>query len=437
MGEVQAHTAREGASKRPPTSAPTAGSNQQLQLKQSVRAAQGFEAQSALLEPVQMFGGGFFGGFGAGLDKKKTDGATGPVGAADKTALDGDSKQGAEAKKDGPATAATQDAAASKKDEPAGPLPDMPRDFGAAGVLRTWIGEFNKSLMKRVAAGKVSLLKKLKDKGWADDNGLSYELLAAAAAQEPTTAPSGKKADGNEVPQGEAPAPVTNARILAMMAKNNAILNKVITPEYQGLCMQFSEKMLKEMGAKRVDGTTNEKRSGAKGPLTALYRDKPIKELPKELPAGYQICATSRPDWGFTEVGNHWFISAGEGFYIDNTGGVHTGQGMTDYLIGTTADQWGSRVVDQKQNSLRTQMGAKFVGANPDFAAYSAVGRTAAEKKAKKGNAPNPERKDASATETEGLAKIKAFVKSKASTYAPRIWIVEPTTKVESSGGAQ
>jgi len=412
---------------RPAAKAPSAG-GQQLQLKRSVRAAEGFDAQSALLAPVQMLGGwpmpfAFGGGGQANANQ--------PGGQANANQPGGQANANQQAGQD-----------ANEGAAPNAPVPDLPRDFGAEGVLRTWISEFNKSLVKRAdkRTGVNKMHDKLKQKGWADDSGLSYELLAAAAALEPVTTPQGQQPVAGQEPaaQNTAPAPVSNARILAMMAKNNALLNKVITPEYQGKCMQFSQQMMKSMGAKRADGSTDtEKRQARMGPLTAQYRGKNVKDLPPTLPAGYQICITSMPEWGFTEVGNHWFISAGDGYYLDNTSGVFSGAAMTANLRGATGDQWGSRVVDLQQNALRTAMGDKFVTVNSQFKDYHQKGRTALEKKKDKSKGvPNPDYKDEGTVEKEGREKIKAFVLG-TPTYWPRIWVVEPTTKDPAAQGGQ
>ena len=394
---------QQSASRSPTTSSAA----RHVQLKKSVRGAEGYEAQAALLSPVQMlFGLPAMGWFGAGGTKKDGEGRQPP--AADKRAAP--SEQGL-------ADAAADDGAA---------VPEMPREFGSESVLRVWIGEFNKSLAKR----GQSKLDALIAKGWADANGLSYELLAAAAAKEPEDADPAQK-DPAAGQQGAPSGPLLNVRILKMLSRGNGALFNVITPDYAGKCMQFSEKLMKEMGAKRADGTTNEKRdaNGKVTALTATCRGKRIKELPKDLPAGYQICVTSRPDWGFTEVGNHWFISAGGGYYLDNVMGVTNGQQLEDSLIKATGDQWGRRVVDKGLSGLRAKMGQQFTDANPSFREYKDSGRAKAEQDKKVKGAANPEYKDASAKETEGLAAVKQFVIANRGVYAPKIWIVEPTTK--------
>jgi len=83
-------------------------------------------------------------------------------------------------------------------------------------------------------------------------------------------------------------------------------------------------------------------------------------------------------------------------------------------------------------------MGTKFVAANPQFREYSKSGRTLVEKQkelkvkrdGKQVREANPDHKDTTALEAEGFAAIKAFVLGNA-TYHPRIWLVEPTTKVD------
>jgi len=445
MSEVQTRAQRDGAVQRSTASMPVAGSERRVQLKRSVRATEGYDAQSALLEPVQMFGGGWgFFGFGddkkAGGDDKKADAADKKADAADKKADAADKKADAADKK--------ADAADKKGGEPAHQgaeakgtiaLPaDLPKDFGSESVLRTWIGLFNTSLMKMKETKKAKWIEKLKKKEWGDEGGLNYDLLAAAAAKEP--APAAKKGAKGTPPPRQAqvaqPGPVSNARILAMLSKGNGSLFNGIEG-YSALCLQFSVKMMEEMGAKRADGSRSmgEQHGSAKGTLTPLYRGLRLKELPPGLPAGYQICLVSRPDWGFTEVGNHWFISAGDGYYLDNVMGVTNGQQMEDSLIGTTGDQWGRRVVDKGLSGTRKAMGQKFVAAHPQFKEHEASGRTKAEQQKKKGRADNPDYKDASASEVQALAQIKQFVKDNRRTYAPRVWVVEPTTKV--SGGGQ
>ncbi len=364
---------------------------------------------------------------GAGGEKKADAGGEKKAGAGNEKKADAGGEKKADAEQVDAATSGNADA----------PVPEMPKEFGAESVLRTWIGQFNVSLMKRVASGKKKPLEKLKQKGWADDNGLSYELLAVAAAKEPVKASGNKGEPAPTQQEGPLPAPVLNARILEMMAKGNGLLFKVITPDYAGKCMQFSQKILKEMGARRADKSdgNQEKRSVTKlGPQTAAHRFKQVKELPATLPPGYQICVTSKPEWGFTEVGNHWFVSAGDGFYFDNVMGVSSGARLTQSLIGTTGDQWASRVIDKDLTGLRAQMGEKFTKAHPEFEKYQEAGRTAGEKKEKKGKNANPDYKAEGALEAEGRTKIKAFVKGNAD-YHPRIWLVEPTTRAEPGGG--
>ena len=339
------------------------------------------------------------------LDKQRTPGSDkSRAGATNKDAavakVDAAKKDAAEAKTDTAKDAAeTKVEAAKEVPDAKAPVPPMPDDFGSESVLRTWIGEFNKSLMNRPA----KRLADLKAKGLADDNGLSYELLAAAAAKEPV-----KKGTG-------APEPIANARILEMMAKNaGRLLFNVITPDYQGKCMQFTQQMLEEMGARRADKSDGdqEKRRAAMGPLTAKYRGEPVAALKNEVPAGVQICVTSMPEWGFTEVGNHWFISAGDGYYLDNTMGVTNGAGMTASLIKTTGNQWAARVLGKGLQGLREKMQIRFTDTNPDFKKYVAAAGTE--------------------LETEGSQKIKDFVTGRKE-YHPKIWLVEPTTKVDDS----
>ncbi len=325
----------------------------------------------------------------------------------------------------------------------------MPKDFTQEGVLSTWIAQFNLSLAKRAdAKGRNPKLAKLQAQGWADATGLNLDLLKAAAAV--WVSPRDRKKGGApEVSEPgaakDAPAPVTTAKVLAMLSSSNFLLRGVIDKDYPGKCLQFSEKLMVELGAKRADGSKDrEKRKAKPGPLTAKMRNKPLlvvkDALGNDLPPGYQICIVSRPDWGFTEVGNHWFISAGDGYYVDNTGGVLNARGMTENLRKTTAEQWAARVVDKDFGTgyarIRTEMAAKFLDANPQFRPYSKAGRTLAEKqkdrKVKRDGRTvreaNPDYKDATALEAEGFAAIKSFVVA-SEDYLPRVWLVEPTTK--------
>lgn len=61
-------------------------------------------------------------------------------------------------------------------------------------------------------------------------------------------------------------------------------------------------------------------------------------------------------------------------------------------------------------------------------------GRKANEKKEKLGKVDNPDYKAASQDELAGVAAVKAALDSNKDTYAPRIWVVEPTTR---AGGVQ
>jgi hypothetical protein len=287
------------------------------------------------------------------------------------------------------------------------------------------------------AASKKKFVDRLKARSWGDESGMKYELLAAAAAKEPVPAQPGKTSGPAAPAPGEAavlPGPVLNARILGMLSEDHGALLGGIQG-YTGKCLQFSAKLMKELGAKRADGTgsEDEKRLSPKGPLTALYRGKRLKEVPKELPAGYQICLVSRPEWGFTEVGNHWFVSAGEGYYLDDVMGVTNAAQMEGSLLKTTADQWAQRVVGKsKPNSLREKMGERFAEAHPSVKQYQGVGRSAHETKKTLANGQaNPELKEPDAAETAGGAAVKTIVNGQPGVYAPRVWVVEPTKKAD------
>ena len=400
VGNMFQSGAKEGHGGEPKAgeNAPRAG-GEGARLRQAARHTDGFDAQEALFQPPS-------------APTKRSNGTEAP------------------------------DAAVSNV-----PEPDLPRDFTNEGVLGTWIAQFNESLAKQTdKKGRNPKLTKLKGLGWADANGLNLDLLKAAAASwEPRQTRARKKPKGGESDGADkgAPPPATTAKVLAMLAESNAVLRKVIDKDYPGKCLEFSEKMLVELGAKRADGSTDrEKKTAKAGPLTAQYRGKNVKDLPRDLPPGYQIGITSMPEWGFTEVGNHWFVSAGDGFYADNTGGIFTGAGMTANLRKAAAEQWAARVVDKDFGGtyakIRAEMGTKFVAANPQFREYSKSGRTLVEKQkelkvkrdGKQVREANPDHKDTTALEAEGFAAIKAFVLGNA-TYHPRIWLVEPTTKVD------
>lgn len=423
MSELQPQPRTEGAPRGATTGTPTPGSGQSP-LKRSVRATEGYDAQAALLEPGAFWqqGFGIFGSAGA-----QKGGAENPSGGRKVETTEKQSDHKGQSRE-----AATHEGAVSKE---ANPLPpDLPRDFGSESVLRTWIGLFNSSIMGMKPPARTKWVDKLKKKGWGDDGGLNYELLALAAAKEPAPAPKreAKAAPPPQEAQVALPGPVSNARILAMLSKGNqGLLNGI--EGYSALCLQFSVKMMEEIGAKRADGSDamGEKRGSPKGSLTPLFRGKPLSALPKNLPAGYQICVVSRPEWGFTEVGNHWFISAGDGFYLDNVMGVTTASQMVASLKRTTAAQWVSRVIDPVQkNELRNAMGEKFAKTH-GLERFRKRGRKANEKKEKLGKAANPDYKAASQDEVAGVAAVQAVLASNEDAYKPRIWVVEPTTRAD------
>lgn len=219
-----------------------------------------------------------------------------------------------------------------------------------------------------------------------------------------------------------------NLAIVKMMASRKGTpFNKLIELDYAGKCLQFSERMMKGMGAKRSDGSAardEKKGAGAKvGAATAKYRGRRLEELGDALPAGYQIGVTSKPEWGFTEVGNHWFISAGGGLYLDNAMGVVDAAGLTRSLKGATATQWAARVLEDPSGSysgIRDKVERKFTSAHPQYKAHIDL---------RPSRNPNADPAKIEAARTE----IVAFVNSKPE-YLPKVWLVEPTSKVESSG---
>lgn len=388
-------------------------------LRSAARSTEGFEAQEALFRPLRSNESG-----------------------------DRGLRPAVPTSKEGGAGARTRDQAAPPPGRDV-PEPELPRDFTSEGVLVTWIAQFNQALARRAdRAGRNPKLARLVAMGWADGKGLSLDLLRTAAASwKPKAARKGKASTSDSGPQSKASAPpaVTTARVLGMLAESNGVLRGVIDKDYPGKCLQFSEKMLVELGAKRADGSTDrEKKTAKEGPLTARYRGKNVKDLPMDLPAGYQICIVSMPEWGFTEVGNHWFVSAGDGFFADNTGGIFTGAGMTSNLRKAAAEQWAARVVDKDfaggYAKIRAAMAKKFVENNPQFGKYAKSGRTIDQKQSevkvkrdgKTVRETNPNHKSTTALEAEGRAAIKAFVLGNA-TYHPRIWVVEPTTRAQSS----
>jgi hypothetical protein len=319
---------------------------------------------------------------------------------------------------------------AENRDEEGAP-PELPANFSVETVLRAWIAEFNKSLLKQRKPGAAQrktakALRDLKELGWADDGGLSYDRLAEAASKEPPLTPAGPKA----YPQSKQPDSMRNIAIVKMMAsKKGTPLNKVIELDYVGKCLQFSEQMMRGMGAKRADGSgARDEKKGDRakvGAATAKYRSWRIEELGDALPAGYQICVTSKPEWGFTEVGNHWFVSAGGGLYLDNAMGVVDAAGLTRSLKDTTAKQWASRVLEDPAlgggySTIRGKVAELFIAANPQF-------RSDKDLRPSPTYTPDPAKIDAARSE------IVAFVKSKPE-YLPKVWLVEPTSKVESSG---
>lgn len=318
---------------------------------------------------------------------------------------------------------------AEKRDEEGTP-PELPANFSVESVLRTWIAEFNKSLLKRHESESArrktaKALRDLKELGWADDGGLSYDLLAEAASKEPPLTPGGPRAH----PQAKEPDSMRNIAIVKMMASRKGTpLNKLIELDYAGKCLQFSAKMMKEMGAKRADGSgARDEKKGDRakiGAATAKYRGWRLEELGDALPAGYQICVTSKPEWGFTEVGNHWFISAGGGLYLDNAMGVVDAAGLTRSLKGTTAAQWASRVLEDPAlgggySTIRENVAKLFIASNHQF-------RPHLDLRPKQKSVPDPTKIEAA------RRQIVAFVNSKPE-YLPKVWLVEPTSKVDSS----
>jgi len=435
MSEFEPQTKLEGAVNRPPHNAPARGTGQQNQLKRSARETEGYEAQAALFAPGQMLLKkgivGFAGAMPGGASTKA--GEAGRQSGAGQNKVDAGHEKAERLEKSG--VERQQQRAVSKGTIP---LPTgLPDDFGSASVLRTWIGLFNTSILNMKEPGKKQWVDKLKQKGWGDDGGLHYELLAVAASKEPP--PTMKRGAKSAPPPREAqvvqPGPVSNALILRMLSKGNGgLLNGI--EGYSEKCLQFSVKMMEEMGAKRADGSggMSEKRLAAEGPLTALYRDKPLSALPSDLPAGYQICIVSRPDWGFTEVGNHWFISAGDGFFLDNVMGVTTASQMLASLWKTTKAQWVSRVIDPvHKTEVRSDMSKRFAMTH-GLEKFRKKGRKSNEQREKLGKVDNPDYKAASQDELEGVAAVNAVLASNEDTYKPRIWLVEPTTR---AGGGQ
>jgi len=322
-------------------------------------------------------------------------------------------------------------------------VPPMPLVFDQESVLATWIALFNTSL--HGSPLKVSKLRQLTGVNWADADGLSLAKLKAAAAnwQAPAGGTQGVGAAGGQAGlAGATPPGAETTRILMMMASSNHLFRKVFDTGYYEKCLQFSVQFMKDLGAKRADGSDadGEKRKSATGPLTTAYRGEPLSALPTTLPAGYQICIVSRPDWGFTEVGNHWFLSAGGGYFLDGTSGVFNAEGMTQNLVKATAAQWARRVMDKDRNALRIKMADKFLAEDEKtrkFQQYLSVGRRDTQKEERTktktngrwAEGSNPEFMPPSAKEADGKAAIEDFVK-RDDLYHPKIWLVEPTTRV-------
>ena len=326
-------------------------------------------------------------------------------------------------------------------------VPPMPQVFDQESVLATWVALFNISLKNSPL--KARKLRKLTEVAWADDSGLSLAKLKAAAAvwQPPEGGTQNAGAGGGDA-GGLGPAAPETAitRILMMMASSNGLFKNVFDTGYYKRCLQFSVKFMKDLGAKRADGSDSdsEKRSqsapNAVGPMTAAFRGRWLHELPATLPAGYQICIVSRPDWGFTEVGNHWFLSAGGGYFLDGTSGVFDAAGMTQNLLPATCAQWGRRVMDLDKKRIRSEMAQRFLAEtkdDKDFEIFKDVGRHDKEKdetiKTKVDGrwteVANPDFLPPSQKEAEGKAAIEGYVRRNLE-YHPKIWLVEPPAHV-------
>jgi len=308
--------------------------------------------------------------------------------------------------------------------------PPLPTELGQEAVLAAWIARFNQSLMN--SARKRQVVRQITAKGWGDASGLSLVRLKTAVVtwqSAATDQPAAAAAGQNTAP----PAPVTTSRILGMLAEGKSTLLNVVTDaNYHNKCLQFSRDLLKDLGAKRADGsdsmdektethaTTPAQKDALtqSSPLTAQFRNHPLAELGNQIPAGYQISVTSMPDWGFTEVGNHWFMSAGDGMYLDGVNGVSDGAALVGSLKSTTGDQWASRVVDSNLSGVRARMKKKFIGAFGRYAKYRGASA--------EGPANDAEFADANDRIQKGKAAISGFVRGNAD-LLPRVWTVEPT----------
>lgn len=304
--------------------------------------------------------------------------------------------------------AATQgeETEASTSEAPA----SMPDVFGSEVVLETWVANLNRALRESKNRGKLATFKA---RGWANDEGLQVELLKDAAARWESRAEkkARRKKKGKEAEVEAAPPSDLMARVFQMMTEVGG-LRGLLTDGYRGKCWQFSNKMVGDLGAERSDGKT---RSEHRDVAMDHLRGKRIAELPADLPAGYQIGVTSRPEWPFSEVGNHWFVSLGKGFFADQTVGITDGAGMTANLKRTTAEQWAGRVLGphRARKADRVAAQGRFLAENPRFEAYRDLGKSGA---------------DPAAVEA-ARAEIIAFVKARWDRYQPRIWAVARTQK--------
>lgn len=302
-------------------------------------------------------------------------------------------------------------AAESEKEEARADTRAMPDVFGSEVVLEAWVANLNRALRESKNRGKLATFKA---RGWANDEGLQVELLKDAAArwESRAEAKAKRKKKGKAAEAAVAPPPTDlMARVFQMMTEVGG-LRGLLTDGYRGKCWQFSNKMVGDLGAERTDGKT---RSEHRDVGMDHLRGKRITELPSDLPAGYQIGVTSRPEWPFSEVGNHWFVSLGKGFFADQTVGITDGAGMTSNLKRTTAEQWAGRVLGphRARKADRAAAQARFLAENPQFESYRDLGK----------NGADPARVEAA------RAEIIAFVKGRWDRYQPRIWAVARTQK--------
>jgi hypothetical protein len=440
------------------TSLPARSSSRGPSLRDAVRGTDGYAAQSALLAPQPV--------------QRRARGGPASASPAAQPAGQSDIMSGAEDPQMSLEDPARLTDASPQAQEAAPPQPEPPpipeAAFEQEGVLKAWIRLFNASLLgqakktygtkkRATTTKKHDKIQSIIAKGWGTDTGLDFDLLKAKAAED------------SKVPLDS----VTAAHVLKMLSKNGgAVFNDVIKKDYVGQCLQFSQTMMDEMGAKRADGTKSDSSKGDRKPdaLTAAYRGKNIWELPIGLPPGCQIAVTSRPDWGFTEVGNHWFMSGGGGIFLDNTGGVFTGQKLSDWLCGTMATQWADRLTGPK-NAKELKLAKQFVEAEqgplgPDVEVVKKLCGLSELKRAQAdvakvdkdlGKLSNNSKYDKKRTrlteqqtslngkirdlDTQDLAvseaeRTRVFSKVKdhagntrKELYRPKIWLVEPTSK--------